>query len=165
MKAGVLTISDRGAQGVRADLGGPGLRNWLREQGVDTIFYEIIPDEIDQISAKLCEWADEHSIDLILTTGGTGVSPRDVTPEATAKILDRTIPGFGEQMRAESLKITPMAILSRAIAGVRKQTLIINLPGNPKAAIENLDAVWAAIPHAVAKIQGSQEECANISLK
>lgn len=145
--------------GIRPDLGGPALTLWLQEQGVEISCSDIVPDEVKLIAAKLCEWADESSLDLILTTGGTGVSPRDVTPEATMQVIDRLIPGFGELMRAESLKITPMAVLSRAIAGVKNQTLIINLPGSPKGAVENLAVIWAAIPHAIAKIQGDPDDC------
>lgn len=159
MRVGVLTISDRGAQGLRIDTGGPGISEWLQLKGIATERYEIVPDEHDAIAEKLTAWVDDGKIDLILTTGGTGVSPRDVTPEATMQIVDRLIPGFGELMRIESLKITPMAILSRAVAGVRKQTLIINLPGSPKGAIENLSSVWPAVPHAISKIQGEQQEC------
>lgn len=162
MKIGILTISDRSSQGLRPDSGGSGLTNWLQQQGVNASYSAIVPDEIERIAAQLCAWADEDALDLILTTGGTGVSPRDVTPEATTMVLERIIPGLSEQMRRESLKKTPMAILSRAMAGIRKRTLIINLPGSPKGAVENLAAVWAAVPHAVAKIQGSQEECANL---
>lgn len=162
MNAGVLTISDRSAQGSRPDMGGPELTQWLQQKDVDIKRYDIVPDEIELIAGRLREWADEGTMDLILTTGGTGVSPRDVTPEATMLVLDRIIPGFGELMRSESLKKTPMAILSRAIAGVKNRTLIINLPGSPKGAMENLAAVWAAVPHAIAKIQGDQGDCAPI---
>jgi molybdenum cofactor synthesis domain-containing protein len=162
VKIGILTISDRSSQGLRPDTGGPGLSHWLQQQGVNAGYSAIVADEIDLIAAQLCAWADEDALDLILTTGGTGVSPRDVTPEATAMVLERIIPGLSELMRSESLKKTPMAILSRAMAGIRKRTLIINLPGSPKGAVENLAAVWAAVPHAVAKIQGSPEECANL---
>jgi len=163
VKAGVLTISDRSASGIRRDLGGPALTLWLQEQGVEISFTAIVPDEVELIAAKLCEWADESCLDLILTTGGTGVSPRDVTPEATMQVIDRLIPGFGELMRAESLKITPMAVLSRAIAGVKNQTLIVNLPGSPKGAVENLAVIWAAIPHAIAKIHGDPDDCPQFS--
>lgn len=160
MKAGILTLSDKGAKGEREDLSGPALSKWLEQRGVQTSVYEMIPDEEKLISAKLVEWADTAGLDIILTTGGTGVSPRDVTPDATATILDRIIPGFGELMRMRSLAKTPSACLSRAIAGIRGRTLIINLPGSPKGAVENLEAVWDAVPHAVAKIQGDQSECA-----
>lgn len=160
MKAGILTLSDKGAKGEREDLSGPALRVWLGERGVQTAVYEMIPDEADLISSKLIEWADAAELDIILTTGGTGVSPRDVTPDATVKILDKVIPGFGELMRTRSLAKTPSAILSRAVAGIRGRTLIINLPGSPRGAVENLESVWGAVPHAVAKIQGDPSECA-----
>ncbi len=160
MKAGILTLSDKGARGERVDLSGPALTDWLRPKGVETTLYEMIPDDEDLIAAKLSEWADSGSLDIILTTGGTGVSPRDVTPEATMKVLDKVIPGFGELMRFKSLAKTPSAAISRAVAGIRGRTLIINLPGSPKGAVENLEAVWDAVPHAVAKIQGDPSECA-----
>ena len=160
MKAGILTLSDKGARGERTDLSGPALSEWLRSRGVETASYEMIPDEMELISAKLCEWADSGTLDIILTTGGTGVSPRDVTPEATVKVLERVIPGLGELMRFRSLSKTPSASLSRAVAGIRGKTLIINLPGSPKGAVENIEAVWDAIPHAVAKIQGDPSDCA-----
>jgi len=162
MKAVILTVSDKGSRGEREDSGGPLLQQWLAEHGVEIICTRIVPDEIEQIAVVLREWADRDQPELILTTGGTGVSPRDVTPEATLQVLDRLLPGFGELMRAESLKITPMAILSRAVAGIRKQSLIINLPGSPKGAIENLTAVLAAIPHAVSKIRGDSADCDEI---
>ena len=159
MRAAILTLSDRCSTGERKDGSGPALQEWLERQGVTVCCTEVIPDEAQLISDKLLQWADSGSFDLILTTGGTGVSPRDVTPEATERILDRLLPGFGEVMRMESLKKTAHAIISRAVAGIRKQTLIINLPGSPKGATENLSFVWPAIPHAVAKIQGDPEEC------
>jgi len=162
MKAAILTVSDKGSRGEREDSGGPLLQQWLAEQRVEIACTGMVPDELEQIAATLREWADQHQPELILTTGGTGVSPRDVTPEATLQVLDRLLPGFGELMRAESLKITPMAILSRAVAGIRKQSLIINLPGSPKGAIENLSAIWAAVPHAVSKIRGDSADCDGI---
>lgn len=160
MKAGILTLSDKGARGERTDLSGPALTDWLGRHGVETAVYEMIPDDMELISAKLAEWADNGALDIILTTGGTGVSPRDVTPEATMKILERVIPGLGELMRFRSLAKTPSAAISRAVAGIRSRTLIINLPGSPKGAVENLEAVWDAVPHAVAKIQGDPSDCA-----
>jgi molybdenum cofactor synthesis domain-containing protein len=160
LKAGILTVSDRSSRGEREDASGPALRAWLTERGVKTGRLEIVPDEEDRIAAVLRNWADEEEFELILTTGGTGLSPRDVTPEATLKVVERTIPGFGERMRSRSLEKTPMAILSRAVAGVRKRSLIINLPGSPKGAVENLEAVWDAVPHAVEKIRGDESECA-----
>ena len=160
MKAAILTLSDKGARGERADASGPALEKWLDERGVRTLHTELIPDDEETIVVKLMGWADSRAFDLILTTGGTGVSPRDVTPDATLRVIDRLIPGFGEVMRACSLKKTPHAMISRAIAGIRGDTLIINLPGSPRGAVENLDAVWAAVPHAVAKIKGDQSDCA-----
>jgi len=159
MKAAILTLSDKGSRGERADVSGPALASWLTEREVEIARTEVIPDEADLISAKLAAWADGGEFDLILTTGGTGVSPRDVTPEATVRVLDRLIPGFGEAMRAASLAKTPQAMISRAVSGVRKQTLIVNLPGSPRGAIENLEAVWPAIPHALKKIQGDMGDC------
>jgi len=160
VKAGILTLSDKGARGERIDLSGPALSDWLRPKGVETARYEMIPDDEGRIAEKLSEWADSGELDIILTTGGTGVSPRDVTPEATMKILDKLIPGLGELMRFRSLVKTPSAAISRAVAGIRGTTLIINLPGSPKGAVENLEAVWDAVPHAVAKIQGDPSDCA-----
>ncbi|MGA2961096.1 MAG: MogA/MoaB family molybdenum cofactor biosynthesis protein [Candidatus Korobacteraceae bacterium] len=163
MKAAILTLSDKGSRGERADLSGPALASWLTERGVEIACTEIIADETDLISAKLAQWADGGKFDLILTTGGTGVSPRDVTPEATVRVLDRVIPGFGEAMRAASLTKTPQAMISRAVSGVRKQALIVNLPGSPRGAIENLEAVWPAIPHAINKIQGDMGDCVKLT--
>ncbi|MFA7346789.1 MAG: MogA/MoaB family molybdenum cofactor biosynthesis protein, partial [Desulfurivibrionaceae bacterium] len=145
---GILTISDKGSRGEREDTSGPQLQAMLIEQGFSVVAYTIVPDEIAQIQETLRAWADEKKIDLILSTGGTGVSPSDQTPEATRAILDREIPGIGEAMRAASLQKTPNAILSRGIAGIRKQSLIINLPGSKKAAKENLEAVLPALQHA-----------------
>jgi molybdopterin adenylyltransferase len=159
MNAAILTMSDKGAEGLRTDASGPALEKWLAGQGVATIEYKMIPDDVATIAATLEEWSDSGRFDLILTTGGTGVSPRDVTPDATVRVLDRLIPGFGEVMRMKSLEKTPHAMISRAVAGIRGKTLIINLPGSPKGAIENLEAVWPAIPHAVAKIQGDPADC------
>ena len=160
MRAAILTISDKGSRGERLDQSGPALVAWLSERSVEVTHTEILPDEAGIISVRLVELSDSGSFDFILTTGGTGVSPRDVTPEATLKILDREIPGFSEAMRAGSLKKTPFAMISRAITGIRKRTLILNLPGSPKGAIENIEVVWPAIPHAVKKIQGDVEDCA-----
>jgi len=159
VKAAVLTLSDRCSTGERADGSGPALKAWLEERGVEVAHVEVIPDEAALIEERLAAWADSGNFDLILTTGGTGVSPRDVTPEATERVLDRLLPGFGEVMRMESLKKTPNAMISRAVAGIRKETLIINLPGSPKGATECISFVWAAVPHCVAKLQGDPEEC------
>lgn len=159
MRAAILTLSDKGSRGERVDESGPALASWLAERGVTTVQTEVIPDEFEQIVAVLSAWADADTADLILTTGGTGVSPRDVTPEATMKVVERLIPGIGELMRLKSLEKTPMASLSRALAGIRGQTLIINLPGSPKGARENLEAVWPVIGHAVEKIRGDESDC------
>lgn len=159
MRAAILTLSDKGARGEREDLSGPALSDWLIQKGVVVECISLIPDDFEQIVTTLEKWTDSLATDLILTTGGTGVSPRDITPEATGKVIDRELPGFAERMRQESLKKTPHAIISRAIAGIRQRTLIINLPGSPKGAIENLEAVWPAIPHAIAKIQGDPSDC------
>jgi molybdenum cofactor synthesis domain-containing protein len=159
MRAAILTISDRGARGERDDVSGPALAQWVMDRGVQVAAAALVADEIGQIADTLQGWADSSAVDLILTTGGTGVSPRDVTPEATRQVLDREIPGFSEAMRAASLRKTVHAVLSRAVCGVRKKTLIINLPGSPAGAIENLEAVWEAVPHAVKKIKGDMEDC------
>ena len=158
--AGVLTISDKGAKGERHDESGKVVRECLTPLGIRWARYDIVPDEREVILAKLREWADEAGLDLIITTGGTGLSPRDVTPEATLAILDRVAPGFAEAMRAESLKKTPLAMLSRAVAGIRKNTLIINLPGSPKAVTECLEVILPALPHAIETLRGEATECA-----
>jgi molybdenum cofactor synthesis domain-containing protein len=160
MKAAILTVSDKGYRGEREDKSGPALVAWLEKHDEKVIWTRVLPDSASDISAQLIEWADSGVIDLILTTGGTGVSPRDVTPEATRRVLEREIPGIAEHMRACSIAITPFALLSRAIAGIRGKTLIVNLPGSPGGAVENLECVWPAIPHAVKKIQGDPSDCA-----
>ena len=156
---GILTISDKGSRGEREDTSGPQLREMLNEQGYSVVAYTVVPDEVAIIEETLRTWADELKIDLILSTGGTGVSPSDLTPEATRAVLDREIPGIGEAMRLASLQKTPNAILSRGIAGIRKQSLIINLPGSKKAARENLEAVLPALQHAIYKIKGGTKDC------
>ncbi|MBW1902486.1 MAG: MogA/MoaB family molybdenum cofactor biosynthesis protein [Deltaproteobacteria bacterium] len=160
MRAGVLTISDKGFAGERKDGSGPVICEILRSIGAVIEVTEIVPDEQDIISDRLIHCADTLSLDLVVTTGGTGVSPRDVTPEATKAAIEREVPGMGEAMRTESLKITPHAVISRGIAGIRGQTLIINLPGSPKAASENLKTILDALPHAISKIKGDQSDCA-----
>jgi molybdenum cofactor synthesis domain-containing protein len=152
-------LSDKGSRGERIDESGPALSAWLAERGVLTVQTRVIADDFEEIVAVLTEWADSDAADLILTTGGTGVSPRDSTPEATLQVVERVIPGLGELMRFRSLEKTPMASLSRAVAGIRRQSLIINLPGSPKGARENLEAVWPTIGHAIEKIRGGQEDC------
>lgn len=160
MRAGVLTISDKGFAKERKDTSGPKVIDILSEISAVVEKYEIVPDEKEAIKAKLLQYSDELKLDLVVTTGGTGVSPRDVTPEATREVLDREIPGMAEAMRMESFKATPHAVISRAMAGIRRRTLIINLPGSPKAASENLQIILKAIPHTVLKIKGDPSECA-----
>ena len=160
MRAAILTVSDKGSRGQRDDASGPALAAWLAEHGVEVAASAMVADEQTQIADALRGWADAGTADLILTTGGTGLSPRDVTPEATLPLLDRVVPGFAEAMRAASMAKTPRAMLSRAVCGIRGRTLILNLPGSPRAAVENLEAVWEAVPHAVRKLQGDMEDCA-----
>ncbi len=150
----ILTISDKGALGQRYDESGQVIRDFFSDLDSDIVNYEIVPDEVDVIRQKLVEWADSSETDVIITTGGTGLGERDVTPEATLAVVDRVVPGFAEAMRARSLNKTPMAMLSRATAGVRGRSLIINLPGSPKAVRECLEVVLPAIPHAVDIIKG-----------
>jgi len=157
-KVGILTISDKGAQGQRYDKSGEVIRDSLSPLDILIVKYEIVPDDMDVICHKLIGWADEGGVDVIITTGGTGLSQRDVTPEATLSVVDKVVPGFTEAMRAESLNKTPMAMLSRATAGVRGKCLIINLPGSPKAVRECLEVVLPAIPHAVEIIKGEATE-------
>ena len=149
LRVGILTLSDRSASGERADVSGPALADLIRAQGWSVAKQEILPDDESAICATLIQWADHGQVDLILTTGGTGFSPRDVTPEATSAVIRRDAPGLAEAMRAESLKKTPHAMLSRAVAGIRGRTLIVNLPGSPKGAVENLQTILPVLPHAV----------------
>ncbi len=158
--AAIITISDRGARGEREDRSGEILSDRLRKDGYQVKHRAIIPDEVDAISAELVRCAEERSVALIVTTGGTGVAPRDVTPEATLAVVDRTVPGMAEAMRAASLQKTPSAMISRAVVGIRGKTLIINLPGSPRGALENLEVILPALPHALDKIQGDLSDCA-----
>ena len=158
LNIGILTISDKGWQGQRHDKSGEEIRDSLSRLDSHIVKYEVIPDEMDVIAGKLAEWADGGDVDIILTTGGTGLSPRDVTPEATLSVVNKVVPGFAEAMRAETFNATPMAILSRAVAGVRGKCLIVNLPGSPQAVKECLEVVLPAIPHAVEIIKGEVTE-------
>jgi molybdopterin adenylyltransferase len=159
IRAAILTISDKGSRGERTDQSGPALSRWLSEHDVEIAVTAMLADEQSLIASVLQQWSDSGDTDLILTTGGTGVSPRDVTPEATVQVLHRVIPGFSEAMRAASLAKTPFAMISRGVCGNRHRTLILNLPGNPTAAVENLEAVWPAVPHTIRKLQGDPADC------
>ena len=160
-RAVVITVSDRGARGERVDGSGPEIARLLQGLEMEIVGRQIIPDEKELIRQALIEWSDGEKTDLILTTGGTGVSPRDVTPDATKEIIEREIPGMAEAMRHQSMKLTPHAMISRAMAGIRGRTLIINLPGSPKGARENLSVILPALLHAIEKIKGDDKDCAS----
>ena len=149
IRFGILTLSDRSARGERADSSGPALADLIQAQGWSVVKQALLPDDEPSIREMLSSWADSGDMDVILTTGGTGFSPRDVTPEATRAVIEREAPGLAEGMRAASLKITPHAMLSRVVAGIRKKAMIINLPGSPKGAVENLQVIIPVLPHAV----------------
>jgi len=157
IKAAIITISDKGSRGEREDKSGEVIKEKLRHIKAQVVAYDIIPDERDIIAQKLKSFADKAN--LILTTGGTGVSPRDVTPEATRDVIEKELPGFSEAMRMESFKITPRAIGSRAVSGIYKDTLIVNLPGSPKGVSECLDTVLNAIPHTLDVMGGGVVDC------
>jgi molybdopterin adenylyltransferase len=160
IKAGVLTISDKGFRGQREDTAGPLLVSILTNAGYKVARQEVVPDNREMIAKRLIGWIDEDGLRLVVTTGGTGVSPTDVTPEAMSDVISYQIPGMAEAMRASSLQKTPHAMISRAMAGVRGISLIINVPGSPKAAEENLLVVLPALEHALAKIAGDTSDCA-----
>lgn len=149
IRFGILTLSDRSARGERADASGPALARLIEAQGWIVTMQDLLPDDGAAIRERLISWAEDGELDVILTTGGTGFAPRDVTPEATRAVIERDAPGLAEAMRAASLKVTPHAMLSRIVTGIRKRTLILNLPGSPKGAVENLQVVIPVLPHAV----------------
>ena len=149
IRFGILTLSDRSSRGERADASGPALMAVIQGEGWSVIKQEVLPDEQIAIREILAAWADSGELDVILTTGGTGFSPRDVTPEATRAVIQREAPGLAEAMRAASLQVTPHAMLSRVVTGIRGKTLIINLPGSPRGAVENLQVIISVLPHAV----------------
>lgn len=153
MRFGILTVSDRSSRGERPDVSGPALAEAVKAQGWQVARSGIVADELPEIKRILVEWADGGAMDVLLTTGGTGFAPRDVTPEATRAVVERLTPGLDEAMRAASLKVTPHAMLSRAVSGIRGRTLIINLPGSPKGAVENLQVLIPVLQHAVDLLQ------------
>ncbi len=154
---GILTVSDSSYRGEREDLSGPLIREMVTERLKAKVELEaVVPDDINIIKGTLMVWADEVGLDLIITTGGTGFGPRDVTPEATKAVIEREAPGLAEAMRAEGLKVTPHAMLSRSVCGIRGRTLIVNLPGSPKAVRENLETILPAIPHGIELLQGGK---------
>jgi molybdenum cofactor synthesis domain-containing protein len=157
VRVGVLTISDKGSAGEREDLSGPAIREMLQAAGATVARTVVIPDERDAITLTLEAWADAGDLDVLLTTGGTGLAPRDVTPEATLAVIEREAPGIAEALRLESLKVTPMAMLSRGVAGIRGKTLIVNLPGSPKAVRECLAVLMPVLEHAVETLRGPVE--------
>lgn len=160
MKVAILTASDKGSRGEREDRSAEVIKEMVSLIGGEVIAYDLVPDEREELKGKLLEYTDEKKVDLVLTTGGTGLSPRDVTPEATLDVIERQVPGIPEAMRMKGLEKTPHAMLSRAVAGSRGRTLIINLPGSPRAVRENLEVVLPAISHALEILQGRGGECA-----
>ncbi|MFH1639666.1 MAG: MogA/MoaB family molybdenum cofactor biosynthesis protein [Chloroflexota bacterium] len=161
IRAGILTISDKGSRGERVDTSGAVIRDMISATERKVVKYEIVPDEAPMIAAKLKDWADSGEVDVILTTGGTGLGPRDVTPEATLSVIDKTVPGFAEVMRVKTFDAAPVSILSRAVSGARKKCLIINLPGSPKAVRECLDVIIIPIIHGVEMLTGAVTEHAH----
>ncbi len=159
IRVAILTVSDKGAAGQREDLSGPAVREVLAPLQPDIVAAEVVPDDRQQIAGRLVHYSDVLKCQLVLTTGGTGFSPRDVTPEATLDIIQRPVPGIPEAMRAAGLAQTPMAMISRAAAGIRNRTLIINLPGSPRAVRENLETILPVLPHALEILSGQGGEC------
>ena len=159
-RAAVICASDRCFQGLRKDVSSPIIAEMLTGQGYEITATVMLPDDYEALQKAMANIADEGSADLIVTTGGTGLAPRDITPEATTAVIDRAVPGIPEAMRAESMKITPHGMLSRGIAGIRKRTLIINLPGSPKAVKENLSCILPALDHALLMLTGGTQDCA-----
>jgi molybdopterin adenylyltransferase len=160
IKVAILTVSDKGSRGERVDTTSVAIKEVLDPNLYEVVETKIVPDEIEDIKCELIRFCDDLKVDLVLTNGGTGFSRRDVTPEATLAVIEKMVPGIPEAMRAKSLEITPKAMLSRAVAGIRKGTLIINLPGSPKGAVENLNVVLPALKHGIEILKGEASECA-----
>jgi len=161
IKVAIITISDKGARGQREDISKKTIEKILEKLETDVIWYSIVPDEMSSIKSALIEAIEVHQADLVLTTGGTGFSRRDITPEATRAVIEKIVPGISEIIRIESFKKTPHAILSRAIAGIRGKSLIINLPGSPKGVQESLAVILKALPHGIDILKGEADECGN----
>lgn len=157
IRFGILTVSDRSSRGERADLSGPALSDFVRARGWSALLADVVPDSREQIASTLTIWCTRGDLDVVLTTGGTGFAPRDVTPEATRDVLEREAPGLAEAIRAESLKVTPHAMLSRGLAGIRGRTIIVNLPGSPKGAVESLQVVAGVLEHAVQLLRDDKD--------
>ncbi|HQE67676.1 MAG TPA: molybdopterin adenylyltransferase [Bacillota bacterium] len=162
---GIITVSDKGSRGERTDESGPAIEEIMKQIGGRIEKYVIVPDEKRDIKEAIIDMSDMLGLNLILTTGGTGFSKRDVTPEATLEVVERYVPGIPEAMRAKSLQVTPKAMLSRAQAGIRKQSLIINLPGSPKGVRENLEAIIPALKHGIEILTGQASECGAVGNK
>ncbi len=158
IRAAIVTVSDRGYTGQREDVSGPLLADLVRQMGAEVARQAIVPDERDEIVALLVSLADEMALDLVITTGGTGVTPRDVTPEATQAVVEREMPGLAEVLRFEGYRQTPLAVISRGVAGIRGKTLIVNLPGNPRAVRQGMETLSPILPHAVQMIRGEDTE-------
>ena len=157
-RAGVVTVSDKGFAGEREDLSGPLLVKLLQDVGAEAVIRTIVPDEPEQIQETLVHYADEEAVDVVVTTGGTGLTPRDQTPEATLAVIDREVPGLAEVLRFEGHRKTPLAVISRGVAGIRGRTLVVNLPGSPRAVREGMETLAPILPHAVRMVRGEDTE-------